>query len=273
MRVLAVISLKADHRLTDLLDAAGLARSTFFYHQARLAAPDPQAELKAVITEVFITNHGRYGHRRVHGELTKAGWQIAKKTVLKLMRELGLVCRVRRRRRYTSYQGQVGPIAENVLNRDFTATGPNQKWVTDVRDRPLWQRPQAGDDRITPIPRPGQLLSWSSLGQNTHAMSTTAHIPIGTPGQNLIADPSMKLCTPQMPTISTEPPSQYCHSLSHSRRSSLLRSSLAVEAGSKGGKSTSVAVTWSIDRALLTSSIRSLYSSPSKAPLVKASVR
>lgn len=134
MRVLAVISLKADHRLTDLLDAAGLARSTFFYHQARLAAPDPQAELKAVVTEVFTTNHGRYGHRRVHGELTKAGWQIAKKTVLKLMRELGLVCRVRRRRRYTSYQGQVGPIAENVLNRDFTATGPNQKWVTDVTE-------------------------------------------------------------------------------------------------------------------------------------------
>ena len=134
MRVLAVISLKADHRLTDLLDAAGLARSTFFYHQARLAAPDPQAELKAAVTEVFTTNHGRYGHRRVHGELTKTGWQIAKKTVLKLMQELGLVCRVRRRRRYTSYQGQVGPIAENVLDRDFTATGPNQKWVTDVTE-------------------------------------------------------------------------------------------------------------------------------------------
>lgn len=93
-RVLAVVSLKADHRLTDLLDAAGLARSTFFYHQARPAAPDPQADLKAALTAVFTTNYGRYGHRRVHGELVKAGWQVAKKTALKLMRELRLVCRV-----------------------------------------------------------------------------------------------------------------------------------------------------------------------------------
>ena len=49
----AVVTLKADHSLTDLLAAAGLARSTFFYHQARLDVPDPHAELKAAITDVF----------------------------------------------------------------------------------------------------------------------------------------------------------------------------------------------------------------------------
>ncbi len=134
MKVRAVVSLKAEHRLDVLLQVAGLARATFFYHQARLARPDPRAGLKAAITEVFTRNHARYGHRRVHHELVKAGWQIAKKTVLKLMRQLGLICRVRRKRRYLSYQGETGQVAANLLNRDFTADAPNQKWVTDVTE-------------------------------------------------------------------------------------------------------------------------------------------
>lgn len=133
MKVRAVLSLKAEHSLEHLLAAAGLARSTFFYHQARLERPDPHAELKEAITGTFEENRRR-GHRVVHRELRKAGWLVAKKTVLKLMRELDLVCLIRRRRRYVSYQGMVGKVADNVLNREFTATAPNQKWVTDVTE-------------------------------------------------------------------------------------------------------------------------------------------
>jgi putative transposase len=129
-----VAALKAQYPLPLLLEVAGLARSTFFYHQARFERPDPQAELKAVIGAVFKAAHGRYGHRRVHAKLTTKGWRVAKKTVLALMRELGLFCRVRRRRRYNSYAGEVGQIADNVLDRDFTAEAPNQKWVTDVTE-------------------------------------------------------------------------------------------------------------------------------------------
>jgi putative transposase len=113
---------------------AGLARSTFFYHQARLQVPDPQASLKTTVTKIFKKNHGRYGHRRIHAELLKQGWTVAKKTVLKLMRALGLVCKVRRKKRYNSYQGEQGAVAPNLLNREFEATAPNQKWVTDVTE-------------------------------------------------------------------------------------------------------------------------------------------
>ena len=100
-----------------LLGVAGLARSTFFYHQAKRDQPDALADLKAAIRDAFEAAHGRYGHRRVHAVLTKQGWQVAKKTVLKLMRALGLICKVRRRRRYNSFKGEVGTIADNVLNR------------------------------------------------------------------------------------------------------------------------------------------------------------
>ena len=116
------------------MDVAGLARSTFFYHQARLQEPDPQELLKAEVTDIFEKNHGRYGHRRIHSELLKQGWTVAKKTVLKVMRVLGLVCKVRRKKRYNSYKGEQGRVAPNLLNREFDATAPNQKWVTDVTE-------------------------------------------------------------------------------------------------------------------------------------------
>ena len=125
---------------------AGLARSTFFYHQSRLSGPDPRASLKADITEIFKKNRGRYGHRRIHIELLKQGWTVAKKTVLKLMRSLRLVCKVRSRKRYNSYQGEQGIVAPNLLKRQFDADAPNQKWVTDVTefsvgDRKLYLSP------------------------------------------------------------------------------------------------------------------------------------
>ncbi|GAA1609147.1 hypothetical protein GCM10009804_75550 [Kribbella hippodromi] len=83
---------------------------------------------------MFEKNKARYGHRRVHRDLVTAGWRVAKKTVLALMRRLGLVCLVRRRRRYNSFKGQVGKTAQNLLARNFTATAPNRKWVTDVTE-------------------------------------------------------------------------------------------------------------------------------------------
>ncbi len=86
-----------------------------------------------MIKEVFTANRGRYGYRRVHRELIKTGWVVAKKTVLKLMRQLGLRSPVRRKR-YVSYRGEVGLVAPNVLNREFSATEPGQKWVTDITE-------------------------------------------------------------------------------------------------------------------------------------------
>ena len=61
------------------------------------------------------------------------------KTVQRLMKEMGLVCRVRMKK-YRSYKGEVGKIAPNLLNRNFYAERPNQKWVTDVTEFSLFGR-------------------------------------------------------------------------------------------------------------------------------------
>ena len=92
---------------------------------------------KQEITAIYHENKGRYGYRRITAELHNRKLPLNHKTVQRLMKELGLVCRVRMKK-YRSYRGEVGKIAPNLLNRDFHADKPNQKWVTDVTEFSLF---------------------------------------------------------------------------------------------------------------------------------------
>ena len=98
---------------------------------------DKYAAEKEVITAIYHENRGRYGYRRITAELRKCNLPLNHKTVQRLMKELGLVCRVRMKK-YRSYKGEVGRVAPNLLNRDFIADKPNQKWVTDVTEFSLF---------------------------------------------------------------------------------------------------------------------------------------
>lgn len=99
--------------------------------------PDKYEEVKAAIKVIYHTNKGRYGYRRITLELRNQGYHINHKTVLKLMNECGIKCQVRIRK-YRSYKGEVGNIAPNLLQRNFKAQKPNQKWVTDVTEFSLF---------------------------------------------------------------------------------------------------------------------------------------
>ena len=102
-----------------------------------MRVPDKYKEVKAEIVAIYHENKGRYGYRRITTEVHNRGFLINHKTVQRLMKELGLVCRVRVKR-YRSYKGEVGKIAPNLLNRNFYAEKPNQKWVTDVTEFSLF---------------------------------------------------------------------------------------------------------------------------------------
>ncbi|WP_064444770.1 IS3 family transposase [Rhodococcus sp. YH3-3] len=117
-----------------MLSIAYLPRSTFYDHRNRLRRADRHAELKEAIRETFEDAKGAYGHRRILAILRRQGRRVAKKTVLTLMRALGLQCLVRRRKRYNSFRGEVGEAAENVLNRQFAAETAHTKWATDVTE-------------------------------------------------------------------------------------------------------------------------------------------
>ena len=98
---------------------------------------DKHKAAKEEITAIYHENRGRYGYRRITAELRNRNLPLNHKTVQRLMKELGLVCRVRMKK-YRSYKGEVGKIAPNLLNRDFHADRPNQKWVTDVTEFSLF---------------------------------------------------------------------------------------------------------------------------------------
>ena len=98
---------------------------------------DKYEATKAEITAIYHENKGRYGYRRITAELHNRNFPLNHKTVQRLMKELGLVCQVRMKK-YHSYKGEVGKTAPNLLNRDFHAEKPNQKWVTDVTEFSLF---------------------------------------------------------------------------------------------------------------------------------------
>ena len=99
--------------------------------------PDKYQTAKDEIVAIYHENKGRYGYRRITTELHKRNIPLNHKTVQRLMKEMGIICRVRMKK-YRSYKGEVGKIAPNRLERDFNAEKPNQKWVTDVTEFQLF---------------------------------------------------------------------------------------------------------------------------------------
>ena len=115
-----------------LLKVAELPRSTFYY-RAQTQNVDSDANLKTRIREIYEHHQGRYGYRRITAALRQDGTPINHKAVQRLMQQLGLKSRVRPKK-YRSYRGQFHAEVPNVLNRQFQADQPNQKWVTDVTE-------------------------------------------------------------------------------------------------------------------------------------------
>ena len=116
-----------------MLKYAEVTTSTFYYQLNKMKEPDKYKEIKEEITAIYHENKGRYGYRRMTMELHNRGFNINHKTVSILMKELGLQCFVSTQK-YKSYKGEVGKICDNLLNREFEAEKPNEKWVTDVTE-------------------------------------------------------------------------------------------------------------------------------------------
>jgi transposase InsO family protein len=114
------MELRHDFDLEVLLNQTNMARSSFYYHQKQNKLPDKYKEIKESIKAIYHRHKGRYGYRRITDELQNQGVIINHKTVLRLMKVLGLK--------------SIGKIAPNLLKRDFKATAPNQKWATDVTE-------------------------------------------------------------------------------------------------------------------------------------------
>jgi putative transposase len=127
------MELRHKFELNLLLNQTNMARSNFYYHQKKIKLADKYQEIKELIKSIYHKHKGRYGYRRITDELNYKGIIINHKTVLRLMKSLGLKSLIRVKK-YKSYKGEQGKIAPNILERKFKATAPNQKWATDITE-------------------------------------------------------------------------------------------------------------------------------------------
>lgn len=82
----------------------------------------------------FEGSRKRYGSPRVWEDLVEDGIRVSRKRVVRLMQEQGLRARARKRFKVTTMSDHDQPVAANLLNREFTAVAPNQRWVGDTTE-------------------------------------------------------------------------------------------------------------------------------------------
>lgn len=154
-----VDALKHLYTLTELLAELDLAHSSYFYHCSRLRMPDKYAAARVAMGDIFQSNYRCYGYRRIRSALIQRQLHISEKVVLRLMKQESLTVTVNKRRQYGSYLGEISPAPENIINRDFQAAIPNEKWLTDITE---FQIP-AGKVYLSPIVDcfDGLVVSWT----------------------------------------------------------------------------------------------------------------
>jgi putative transposase len=158
-KMMLIDALKQTYALTELLLQLGLARSSYFYHLARLHIADKYAQVRNAMADIFQSNYGCYGYRRMRSALGRQKLWASEKVVRRLMKQESLVVTSLKRRRYGSYLGEISPAPDNLINRDFQAAHPNEKWLTDISE---FQIP-AGKVYLSPMIDcfDGMVVSWS----------------------------------------------------------------------------------------------------------------
>lgn len=132
-KVKVIDELRQHYPFDELLQIADIPRSTFYYHLKALKSPEKYAELKCRIREIYDDNYGRYGYRRITMALKREACVVNHKVIQRLMNVMTLKAAIRVKR-YSSWRGQRGETVDNLLQRNFKANGPNEKWVTDVTE-------------------------------------------------------------------------------------------------------------------------------------------
>lgn len=129
-----------DHRerypVTTMCHTLGVSASGYYDWFKREPSPRGRRreELKMAIQHAYDDTHGVYGSRKIAEELVRRQVDACRNTVAGLMREMDLQSKAQRRRKHvvTTDPDHEDPIAPNRLERDFSATAPDQKWVADL---------------------------------------------------------------------------------------------------------------------------------------------
>ena len=125
---------RAEASVETACAALGVSASGFYAWKSRPASARQNKDmiLLAHIRADFATSNETYGSPRMHVELNENGVVVGRHRVARLMSENGLKARQKTRFKRTTDSDHWGPVAMNVLDQDFTATAPDQKWGVDI---------------------------------------------------------------------------------------------------------------------------------------------
>ena len=112
----------------------GVSRAAYYAWERRVGQPDRDRERLEAVEEAYLKSHRTYGYRRITLWLQKQrGLRINHKAVLRLMNKLNIHSVARRRKLFRQLApSETYHYYDNLLNREFRASQPNQKWVTDI---------------------------------------------------------------------------------------------------------------------------------------------
>jgi putative transposase len=136
MRFTFIAAKQAEHTVTILCRCMRVTRSGFYAWRSRAESRHAREDrrLKILVQASFEASQHRYGSPRVYEDLIEQDEHISRKRVVRLMQEDGLKARVRRRYTHTTMSNHDLPVADNLLDRQFTAEAPNQRWVGDTTE-------------------------------------------------------------------------------------------------------------------------------------------
>ena len=112
----------------------GVSRSGYYRYREHAESQHSRrdTELLIKIKAIYQSNRGLYGAPRIHAELKAEGEKCGKKRVARIMKENNIIPKTVRRYKHTTKQDKRLPVAENLLDQDFSAQRPNEKWVSDI---------------------------------------------------------------------------------------------------------------------------------------------
>jgi putative transposase len=127
---------KATFRISQLCRALAVAPSGYYAWVRRPASARAERDrrLKVLVRASYEASKQRYGSPRIHRDLVEQDESVSRKRVIRLMQEQGLAARTRKRFRCTTDSNHDQPVAANLLDRQFTAVAPNQRWVGDTTE-------------------------------------------------------------------------------------------------------------------------------------------
>jgi len=133
-KIVIVDALKTKYKLQILLNKLNLPKSSYYYHQKILTRPDKYLQVSKQIKTIFYENYKCYGYRRIHGKLKKENCILSEKVIIRLMKKQYLTVKTKKKKKYSSYEGELTKAPTDLIKRNFHALKPNCKWLTDITE-------------------------------------------------------------------------------------------------------------------------------------------